>query len=112
MEAMAKRRLADEYDAAQERGEVAKLGDNLPSVPNANSKPTAADLGVSRKEIHEARKIRDAEKAQPGVVKRALTACLAEGAEPGHGHRQRLPLHSTHWPWYVCSHPAYLRQGA
>jgi hypothetical protein len=41
---------AAEYDAAQERGEVAKIGDNLPSVPKQNSKPTAADIGLSRKE--------------------------------------------------------------
>lgn len=51
----------DEYDAAQERGEVAKIGDNLPSVPKQNAKPpTASDIGLSRKDIHEARLIRDA----------------------------------------------------
>jgi hypothetical protein len=43
------KRLAD---AAQERGEVARIGDNLPSVPNGNSKPTASDIGISRKENH------------------------------------------------------------
>ncbi len=47
-EATAKQRLADEYDAAQERGEVAKIGDNLPSVEKHNElmrwmpHPTAA----------------------------------------------------------------------
>jgi hypothetical protein len=61
--AQAKRRLADEYDAAQERGEVARIGDNLPSVTKRNAKPTAADVGLSRKEIHEASQIRDARKA-------------------------------------------------
>lgn len=54
----AKRRLADEYDAAQERGEV--VG-KLRSAEEL-SKPTAADVGLSRKDIHEARIIRDAEK--------------------------------------------------
>src|SRR6266536_53228 len=58
IEAQAKCGLADEYDAAQERGEVARIGDNLPSVPSQNAKPTAADLGIPRKEIHEARIIR------------------------------------------------------
>lgn len=46
IEACAERRLADEYDAAQERGEVAFSGDTLragPGVPNRNAgKATAA----------------------------------------------------------------------
>jgi hypothetical protein len=50
------------YDAAQRRGEVARIGDNLPSVTKQNSKPTAADIGLPRKQIHEARAVRDAEK--------------------------------------------------
>jgi hypothetical protein len=41
---------------------------------------TAADLGLSRKDIHEARQIRDAEEAEPGIVSRTLQACLAKGA--------------------------------
>ena len=68
----AKRRLADEYDAAQAAGEVANSGDTLrrgPGVPDQNAgKPTAADIGLSRKAIHEARQIRDAEKAEPGIA--------------------------------------------
>jgi hypothetical protein len=61
IEAQAKRRLADEYDAAQERGEVAGHGQRGPArkdVPEGNvfsGAPSAADLGLSRKEIHEAR---------------------------------------------------------
>jgi hypothetical protein len=72
-EAAAKRRLADEYDAAQERGEVAATGDTLrqgPGVPEQNAgKATAADLGLSHKDIHEARIIRDAGKANVPVGK-------------------------------------------
>jgi putative DNA primase/helicase len=56
---------ADEYDAAQERGEVAKSTDTLrtgPVIPKQNNgKATVADIGLSRKDIHEARIIRDAE---------------------------------------------------
>ncbi|MGN6117759.1 MAG: hypothetical protein ACTHN2_19825 [Nitrobacter sp.] len=57
----AKWRLADEYDAAQERGEVASAHDGKfgRSEPE-RLKPTAADIGLSRKDIHEARIIRDA----------------------------------------------------
>jgi uncharacterized glyoxalase superfamily metalloenzyme YdcJ len=64
----AKRRLADEYDAAQERGEVGQQTGRPKVVPNQNDflPATAAGVGLSRKDIHEARIIRDAEKADPG----------------------------------------------
>lgn len=82
IEAMAKRRLADEYDAAQERGEVASHGGERINVPDRNVAPTAADIGLSRKDIHEARQIRDAEEADPGVVKRTIEERLEEGQAP------------------------------
>jgi hypothetical protein len=48
---------------AQERGEVSS-GRNGPGagVLNGNAKATAKEIGLTRKEIHEARAIRDAEK--------------------------------------------------
>jgi hypothetical protein len=83
IEALAKRRLADEYDAAQERDEIASSGDTLrqgPSVPKQNSgKATAADVGLNRKEIHEARAIRNAETAEPGIIARALDQMVGQG---------------------------------
>lgn len=84
IEARAKRRLADEYDAAQARGEVAKAGQNeRANVENDNVSPaTAAALGLRRDEIHEARIIRDAEAADPGIVRRALDDRLERGEEP------------------------------
>lgn len=83
IEAMAKRRLADEYDAAQQRGEVAKASTGRPkSVPDGNDLPTAADIGLSRKDIHEARQVRDAEALDPGIVHRTVTERLAAGHEP------------------------------
>ena len=83
IEARAKRRLADEYDAAQARGEVATRQHNPGSVGHvgADDMPPAiaADLGLRRDEIHEARQIRDAEAADPGVVRRALDDRLERG---------------------------------
>jgi NADH:ubiquinone oxidoreductase subunit E len=69
IEAGAKRRLADEYDAAQVRGEVSAKGQHGAHVPDENMRATAADLGLSRKDIHEARQVRDAEKSEPGIVR-------------------------------------------
>jgi hypothetical protein len=81
--ARAEMRLAEEYDAAQERGEVAKIGDNLPSVAAYNAKPaTAAVLGIRRDEIHEARRLRDADRAEPGIVERTLNGMIERGEEP------------------------------
>jgi hypothetical protein len=64
IEALANRRLAD---AAQGRGEVGQPGTRTDLVPKKNGvrAATAADVGLSRKEIHEARQIRDAEKRDP-----------------------------------------------
>lgn len=78
IEAQAKRRLADEYDAAQERGEVAKLGHNQ---HNKEAVPSQNTL-ITRKDIHEARQVRDAERADPGIVRRALDNVLKAGEEP------------------------------
>jgi hypothetical protein len=76
IEAQAKRRLADEYDAAQERGEVAKLGSNQheEGVPHGNTLATVTDLGLTRKQVHEARQIRNAEAVSPGIVRHTCNA--------------------------------------
>lgn len=78
IEAQAKRRLADEYDAAQERGEIRKNGENTFSNPEKVSGLEA----VAAKVVHEARAIRDAEDANPGVVRRVLDEALDAGEEP------------------------------
>lgn len=78
IESNAKRRLADEYDAAQERGEVSVQG----KVSDENLKPTLADIGLSKTEVFKARRLRDAEKNDPGITERALTEALDRGEEP------------------------------
>ena len=58
----ANRIIADEYDSAQKRGEVVGSHSGAKNrVLKENAIPTAADLGLSRKQIHEARIVRDAE---------------------------------------------------
>jgi len=80
IEAAAKRRLADEYDAAQARGEVAKRG--WESGVDKHNITTSAELGLRRDQVHEARRLRDAEAAEPGLVRRTLDAKLERGEEP------------------------------
>lgn len=79
IESLAKRRLADEYDAAQERGEVRTRGGNQTSKVEVCG---PADIGLSHKEIHEARLVRDAEAADPGITRRTLDGLIERGEEP------------------------------
>ncbi len=90
IEAGAKVRLADEYDAAQARGEVRTRRDNQ-HVPDRN-KPRVADLGLSRKDIHDARKVRDAEAADPGAAARMLGAMVKSLEEPSRAALRRSTL--------------------
>jgi hypothetical protein len=80
IEAGAKRRLADEYDAAQERGEVRKQADN--QAYSKTEKAGASDTGLTAKQIHDARAVRDAERDDPGIVKRTLDDLVTAGKEP------------------------------
>jgi hypothetical protein len=83
IQSQAKRRLADEYDAAQERGEVASGRDGPGAgVSNGNAKAIVAEIGITRKEIHDARLVRDAEAADPGIVRRTVEEDLAARKEP------------------------------
>jgi len=83
IEAQAQCRLADEYDAAQKRGEAQKAGGNRTSIiPDKNNAAKVTDIGLTSKQVHEARAIRDAEKAKPGVVRKTVDAQLKAGAEP------------------------------
>ena len=81
IEAAAKRRLADEYDAAQVRGEVKCNGGDRSSVEDRNTASTA-DLGLRRDQIHDARQLRDAEADNPGIIRQTLDDRLARGEEP------------------------------
>jgi hypothetical protein len=47
-------------------------GKAVPDKNGFSAKPSASDLGLSRKDIHEARIIRDAENAEPGIVRRRV----------------------------------------
>jgi hypothetical protein len=79
IETRAKIRLADEWDAAKEAGLV---GAGRPKNVSDGNGFTAAEAGLDRKEIHEARKLRDAEAKEPGIVERAIAARLSSGLNP------------------------------
>ena len=82
IETRAKIRLADEWDAAKDAGLISKGG--RPSEKPVDQKDgfSAADAGVTRDEIAAARKLRDAEAKEPGIVERAIAARLSAGLNP------------------------------
>ena len=88
IESLAKRRLADEYDAAQDRGEVRANGERTFSSPE---KVGPSDIGLAPKEIHDARLIRDAKVADPGETRRALDGKIERGEEPTKGASKGYP---------------------
>ncbi|WP_428413066.1 SAM-dependent methyltransferase [Pararhizobium sp.] len=79
IESLAKIQLAEFWDAQKAAGKTHK--GRPKSVPDGNAF-SAADAGISRKEIHEARKLRDAEAKTPGIIQRAIDARLETGLEP------------------------------
>ncbi|MBZ7921639.1 SAM-dependent methyltransferase [Ensifer adhaerens] len=79
IETRAKIGIARQWDAATEAGQTLK--GRPKSVPNENAF-TAAEAGLTRKEIHEARKLAAAEERAPGIVERAIQARIEAGLEP------------------------------
>lgn len=77
IESQAKSRLADEYDAAQERGEISKRGAHV-----GDHNMSTSDLGLRRDEIHEARQVRDAVKAKPDILEKTTDELIEQGLEP------------------------------
>ncbi|MCP4562536.1 MAG: hypothetical protein GY873_39135 [Bosea sp.] len=78
--------MADEIDLAKDRDELAKSGEKKrfrDSVPGGNAIATTSEVGLTRKQVHEARKIRDAEASDPGLVRRVLDEKLERGQVAG-----------------------------
>lgn len=76
--ARAEMRLAEEYDDAQDRGEVRARGQNQEAHPDL----VDASLVGGTDALKEARQFRDAERADPGVIQRAIEGMVERGEEP------------------------------
>lgn len=88
IEAMAKVRLADEYDASVANGELRSRGGDYRSTKidhenlDGYRPPVLADIGLNSDDIFQARKTRDAEVASPGITRSVLDEFLADGRQP------------------------------
>ncbi|EPE95730.1 DNA translocase FtsK [Rhizobium grahamii] len=80
IESRAKIALANQFDEAQAAGFVATPG--RPKKVSDENLFRLEDVGLSKAQVHEARKLRDAEADQPGLVQRAIDARIEAGLEP------------------------------
>jgi hypothetical protein len=80
IETRAKMALADQFDEAQKAGVVATPG--RPKKVSDENLFRLEDVGLSKGQVHEARKLRDAETKEPGLVERAIAARIQAGLEP------------------------------
>jgi len=100
-------RMANEIDAAQERGEVERPGGNRKIIVRSadNDPATYGELGLSRQRVAEWRELRD---AGEDVIDRALDVALDDGRTPSGADIRRAAKgnhHRTHFTgeneWYT-----------
>jgi phage N-6-adenine-methyltransferase len=114
IEAMAKRRIADEYDAGQTDGTFARPGEwrERQNVSNGNglgkTKLIISDVGLSRLEISRFRDVRDAENKSPGITSKVAHELAEAGIEPSKRAvsieiNTRLNSYSGDNEWYTPS---------
>lgn len=72
--------MADAVDAAQAKGELARPGRKT-NISGENVF-TLDEVGLDAQAVHQARKLRNAERAEPGFIERVVEARLEEGLEP------------------------------
>jgi hypothetical protein len=94
--------LPDEYDAAQDRRELAGAHEGRPRRFDVERLPNAAGIGLTRKQIHEARIIHDGERAEivqaPEWEGPAFDTCMAAASVACRVEtcRRRQPLTFSH----------------
>lgn len=84
--------MADAVDDAQAQGHVARPG-RRSNIPGENIF-TLQDVGMDAKAVHEARKIRNAVRDEPGFIERVVESRLAEGLEPSRGALKKEAGHA------------------
>jgi hypothetical protein len=72
--------MANAVDAAQAKGEISRGG--RPKTVDGGNSFTLDEVGVDRQQLHAARKLRDAETAQPGFIERTVEERLDAGFGP------------------------------
>ena len=99
IEGEAQARLADEYDLAQEKGEVATAGQPKKSIVQSSDNTLKADdLGISRQRMQEMRKVRDVLREDPTAIEDKVNALVEQGLEPTKAAIREQLLHALENP--------------
>lgn len=91
IEAMCYVAMADAVDDAQARGQLAR---GRPEKVQGEDHFTLEDVGIDKRRLHEARKLRDAVRAEPDFVERVFETRLAEGLEPSRAALKKAAGHA------------------
>jgi hypothetical protein len=72
--------MADAVDEAQAQGKVSRGG--RPETVQSADRFSLEEVGISKQRLHDARHLRNAERANPGFIERVVEARVSEGIEP------------------------------
>lgn len=76
-------RLSEIVDEAQKQGAIGRPGrPGRAEKVQGSDHFTLEEAGLDKRRLHEARKLAEAERAEPGIVKRAIQARMDEGFAP------------------------------
>lgn len=84
--------MADFVDEAQAEGKLSRGG--RPQTVQDQDRFCLADLGIDKRRLLEARKLRNVERAKPGFIDRIVAARLAEGLEPSRASLKSAASHA------------------
>lgn len=85
--------MADAADDAQASGHLARQG--RPKNVSDENIFTLDDVGLDRQQLHAARKLRNAVRAEPEFVERIVEARLSEGLEPSRAALRKAAGHAV-----------------
>lgn len=85
--------MADAVDTAQAKGEISRGG--RPKTVSDDNGFTLDEVGVDRQQLHAARKLRNAVRAEPEFVERIVEARLSEGLEPSRAALKKAAGHAV-----------------
>lgn len=84
--------MADAVDEAQAKGQLSRGG--RPKTVSDENGFTLEEVGIDRQHLHQARKLRNAERAEPGFIERVVEARLDEGLEPSRASVKQAAGHA------------------
>lgn len=92
IEALSYCAMADAVDEGQASGAISRGG--RPKTVDGDDSFTLVDAGIDRDNLYQARKLRNAERANPGFVDDVIEARLSEGLEPSRASLKKAAGHA------------------